>query len=186
MFSYFYFQNLKPYHRALITISIVALLILFWFMLIYLTIQKKIATQEARFTSEIKAQQLFLKCKEECKALNQSINKMKNYISSQTQKSAKRNAAQSDMASAIEYARQTGLTLKSCKNMEKEKNEHLFDKQPIFYEFNGNLQQAIHFCNKLKACGKLVECDELAISIAENNICDIRCLLGFIYPPAYL
>jgi len=182
MVSYFYFERLKPYQRAAITASIIALLIFIWLTLVYFVLQKKITAQEARFISATKEQHLLDSCKNECKILLKSINKMKNNIKTQTQYLEKGNTAQSDMATAIEYARQTGLTLKSCKAMEKEKAEPSFDKQPISYEFSGNLNQAVNFCIRLKECRKLLECSEITIAISENNKCDIRCFLAFMLP----
>ena len=172
MISYFYFEKLHPYHRAILTIATIALLLFFWFTFVYKNLQKKIAIQETKFENIIKQQNLIRTYKNECVLLQKSMNAIQKNID------AGINHSNPNMATAIEYARETGLLLQSCNAMEKEEAELLLNKQPIVYEFSGNIDQTIQFCKKLKECQKLLTCDQITITTGENKNCNIRCKLA--------
>jgi len=182
MISYIFFENLKRYQRALITISTLLLLVTLWLVFVFFTLRQKINNYKINISSVLKKQELLNSCASKCDELSTSIRKIKKNIKDQIQSENKNGTTETNMSTVIACARSAGLTLRSCKTVSEEALKELFRKQKISYEFYGTLDQAMHFCRKFKEYDKLIECDEIAVSITENNTCNISVSLTFLQP----
>lgn len=78
----------------------------------------------------------------------------------------------------INYAKDTGISLKSYTLLgENAKTQHNLPKEKISYEFTGQINQIIAFCQKINFSKSCLRCEEIHITRKNESECNIKCIL---------
>jgi len=165
----------------MLTISTILLIGLLWTYFIFFKLNARINSNHHKLILTMKKNKLLQTSKKECKSLSQEIIKIKKELLPFIKKGRKTKNYQDNIASIIDYARQSGLALKTCTSTEKAAKKHLFSKQQTCYEFSGKIEHAFDFCHILKNCNDTIKIKEITIAKTDSNQCNIKCSLDFIF-----
>jgi len=166
---------LTSYQRKATTSAVILFILLFWLFFMYTVTQRKITYRKKLLHQTLKKKQLLEKYKNKCKNIKKKIKHLKSDIQNHTNnKNLKTNSTQ-----IISDAKSSGITLKSYTTLEETQNQN-----KVLYEFAGNTNQALLFCEKLKKSKQTLECQEASLSIGEKignqNRCCLKCILQFL------
>jgi len=170
---------LKPRQRIALTAIILTVTLSLWFFVVQANLQKAVSKNKSIVSQKIKRVNLLKSSKNTCKTLETKIKNIKRNINKNTQRKNLSNIAQYNINDMIAYAQSSGISLKSYSTLEEMVDKHLINKHKVSYEFTSDLDRALVFCNKLKRSKKTLECQELKISISDDNKCHLRCILEF-------
>jgi len=171
-------SNITPNQRKLTTGAILLLVLSLWFFFIYSSTKRKITNNKKLLYQVLKKKQLLEKSKNKCQRIEKKIKYLKSDIQNYSNNKNLKASAQSNITQIISDAKSSGINLKSYSTLEETTNQN-----KVSYEFTGDIDQALVFCEKLKKSNKIVECQEASLvitdKIADKNTCYLKCILNF-------
>lgn len=171
--------TIKQYQRTLITMGSLLGIISVWFFFIHIPIKSKIYKHKKNMREKIQESTTIQAAKKECKHIQMHIKRIKKDL--QLYLNKEKNIPHKNISKIMAYARNTGLILDSCTTKEGVTKNKWFTKQKIYYKYIGNLQQALSFCENLKNCEEMIQCNEIIIELNTQNKCNILCSLDFFF-----
>jgi len=172
------------YQKYTITLASITIIVLTWSLVFYFKMQSNIATLNKKLSNIYKQQETRKTCQETCEKIEKSINYIKEDIAQHTKNFREtRQTANTNISNILQEAKGARLTLVSCLAGEELETE-LYRKQKNSYEFSGEIAQIITFLNKIKRCNRMIECDDINITYAQDSLCNIKLALSFFDPIA--
>jgi len=175
---YYSLLKIKPFSRRVITVTLLGITISFWLIFTRWTIQSEINRCETQLISIAKQISVSKKAKIDCDILSKNIYNIKRFLKPYEYRPKQLNESEHSAWSTLRYARESALTLINYVAQDESDNQ-LYKKQKISYEFKGEKNRALLFCNKLNSCNKIVDCQKIKIVNDEKNKCIIFCTLEF-------